>query len=126
MNVLELCRVVFCRGGGVQFKPWYRRESSDCFRVKDEYLDNIDIWYHEFNEEAIWYTLREEINLSKEYLNGNSIILSISKEEKEKYLPSHVIASLQGLSYFKDKLVSSDSYSKMLNWRSKSMEVERS
>lgn len=115
--MLELSKVVFCKNGGVQFKPWYRRESSDCFGVMLEYWGDIDVWYHEFNEEAIWYTLREIINLSKEYLNSESIILSLSNGEKEKHFPSHVIISLQDSSYFKGHLINPDSYAKMFNWR---------
>ena len=115
--MLELAKVVLCKNGGVQFKPWYRRESSDCFIVMHEYWDNIDTWYHEFNEEAIWYTLREIIDLSKNYLNSEAIILSLSDGEKETQTPSHVFVSLQDTSYFKGHFINPNSYVKMLKWR---------
>ena len=118
--MLELSKVVFCKNGGVQFKPWYRRASSDCFGITHEYWNDIDVWYHEFNEEAIWYTLRDKIALSKEYLNSDAMILSLSNGEKDNQLPSHVIVSLQDPSYFKDKLIGPDSYAKMFKWNIKS------
>lgn len=116
---MELAKIIFCKSGGVQFRPWHRRESSDCFVITPEYYENIDIWYHEFNEEAIWYTLRDIINLPKNYLNSGAIILSLPDGKNETQVPSHVIVSLQDLSYFKGHLINPDSYAKMLNWRNK-------
>ena len=117
MTMLELAQIIFCRRGGVQFKPWYRRESSDCFIISPEFYTNIDSWCHEFNEEAMWYTLRDGVKLSNDYLNSEAIVLSLPDGEKEAFTPTHVIISIQDVSYFKGSFINPEMYIKMLKWR---------
>ena len=115
--MIELSRIIFCKRGGIQFKPWYRRDASDCFGIFEKYWNNVDIWCHEFNEEAIWYTLRDIINLSKEYLNCERIVLTLNDGDVEKHIPAHAVASLSRVSYFKGCIIDPVIYSKMLKWK---------
>lgn len=113
---MELSQIKLSRGC-VRFIPWYRRNSSDCFGVLKKYWNNVNIWCHEFNEEAIWYTLRDTVKIPTEYLNSEKIILSLPDGNIEKNFPSHAIVSLHDESYFEDRIIEPDTYAKMLKWR---------
>ncbi len=116
---MELVEVyIGSKFGHLKFKPWYRAEISDSFGVTSKYYGCIDVWYHEFAEESIWYTLRDIIGISINLLNTESISLVLPNGETETYIPCHVIASLHGLSYFHDDLIDSDKYAQMLKWKS--------
>ena len=120
---MELVEVYIGRKFGyLRFKPWYRAEISDEFGVKPKYYDCVDIWHHEFSEESIWHALHETIEIPKTLLNSQTILLSLPNGKTIYQTPSHVIVSLQDLSYFQGSMIKPDSYAKMLKWRRNSKE----
>ena len=115
---MDLCEVYIGKKfGHLRFQPWYRAEISSEFGVTSKYHDCAEIWYHEFAEESIWYTLRDFVGIPKKFLNSETMLFSLPNGVQETYLPCHVIAALHGLSYYHGELVDPSRYGHMLKWK---------
>lgn len=113
---MEPVRIIL-RRRGIAFSPWIRREESDTFGITPKYYENHAIWFHEFTEESIWYTLRDIIGIPQKRLNSETIILRLPNGKVDTQIPAHVVTALHTSSYFQGKIITPESYVKMLCWK---------
>jgi len=97
----------------ISFRSWFDSEEPRTFEIPFSEWESIPAWVHEFCEERMWYLLRDKYDFHKEELNKNLNINLYNGKILETLL-SHLITALHTDSIYRDAVINSCDYAKMI------------